>query len=57
MESLVAPHVGAWIEICGKSRRTVLTYVAPHVGAWIEIFLARFNTWAITCRSSCRSVD
>ena len=38
MESLVAPHVGAWIEICGKSRRTVLTYVAPHVGAWIEIW-------------------
>ena len=34
---LVAPYVGAWIEIlCGRvSCRSI--YVAPYVGAWIEI--------------------
>ena len=34
---LVAPHVGAWIEIIGKKLKIDLWFVAPHVGAWIEI--------------------
>ena len=34
---LVAPHVGAWIEM-ENDRTTLGNYkVAPHVGAWIEI--------------------
>ena len=36
----VAPHVGAWIEICQSSSRGKISSVAPHVGAWIEIFVA-----------------
>ena len=35
---LVAPHAGAWIEICIKDRHNSLhIHVAPHAGAWIEI--------------------
>ena len=35
--ALVAPHVGAWIEICARTRTRAFGSVAPHVGAWIEI--------------------
>ena len=35
---LVAPLVGAWIEICVKAVFHVVSkYVAPLVGAWIEM--------------------
>jgi len=34
---IVAPHVGAWIEIYGKFAQDLSGIVAPHVGAWIEI--------------------
>ncbi len=36
---MVAPHVGAWIEMGGRSSTSRVGYplVAPHVGAWIEI--------------------
>ena len=34
---LVAPHVGAWIEICNLIWSVERRTVAPHVGAWIEI--------------------
>ena len=34
---LVAPHVGAWIEIIDGYDPYTNTTVAPHVGAWIEI--------------------
>ena len=37
--AIVAPHVGAWIEICFMSFRAIRVLVAPHVGAWIEIFI------------------
>ena len=33
----VAPLVGAWIEIKGMVKITVVYNVAPLVGAWIEI--------------------
>ena len=36
---LVAPHVGAWIEIFGHPIKSIVPYVAPHVGAWIEILI------------------
>ena len=36
--SLVAPHVGAWIEIVRHAYASLIwVSVAPHVGAWIEI--------------------
>ena len=34
---MVAPHVGAWIEIRDRAGSFDWTAVAPHVGAWIEI--------------------
>ena len=34
---LVAPFVGAWIEINLNSTVCIFNYVAPFVGAWIEI--------------------
>ena len=35
--TLVAPHVGAWIEIFNILNILVNVKVAPHVGAWIEM--------------------
>ncbi len=34
---MVAPHVGAWIEISTHTSLSITSLVAPHVGAWIEI--------------------
>jgi len=35
---MVAPHVGAWIEITTPyNQQATAPGVAPHVGAWIEI--------------------
>ena len=36
LETLVAPHVGAWIETVKEKWGTHVERVAPHVGAWIE---------------------
>ena len=36
--SLVAPFVGAWIEIVNRIDIFAICPVAPFVGAWIEIF-------------------
>ena len=33
----VAPHMGAWIEICLVNVENYNDEVAPHMGAWIEI--------------------
>ena len=33
----VAPHAGAWIEICFYLNACLQNFVAPHAGAWIEI--------------------
>ena len=36
--SVVAPHVGAWIEMkLSDCLKNELGGVAPHVGAWIEM--------------------
>ena len=37
LRDLVAPLVGAWIEIVMAIVRLVIAVVAPLVGAWIEI--------------------
>ena len=34
---MVAPGMGAWIEIADKSPTWYPQYVAPGMGAWIEI--------------------
>ena len=34
---IVAPHWGAWIEICRRMMNRLTHGVAPHWGAWIEI--------------------
>ena len=34
---IVAPLVGAWIEMTGRSKSGIPGTVAPLVGAWIEI--------------------
>ena len=36
---MVAPRVGAWIEILKGNLAGALGNVAPRVGAWIEIYL------------------
>ena len=55
--SLVAPLVGAWIEIFRMAWKYRSADVAPLVGAWIEI-VTSITTWkAQDGRSSCRSVD
>ena len=36
---MVAPFVGAWIEIISSGKSSHLATVAPFVGAWIEILV------------------
>ena len=45
--ALVAPHVGAWIEILGTYFTKGEAIVAPHVGAWIEILSGK-AAWSLT---------
>ena len=40
---LVAPYVGAWIEISAACAFEKGSIVAPYVGAWIEIELGQHN--------------
>ena len=44
---LVAPHMGAWIEISQMDTYEAVRLVAPHMGAWIEI-----STYIPACTSS-----
>ena len=57
MIPLVAPFVGAWIEIPDSRVSIYVSTVAPFVGAWIEIFEVRRCERAATGRSVRRSVD
>ena len=34
---IVAPYMGAWIEIVKRARYERAAEVAPYMGAWIEI--------------------
>ena len=38
LEEVVAPHMGAWIEISIWNGIKTNIAVAPHMGAWIEIY-------------------
>ena len=55
--SLVAPLVGAWIEIKKSNKEIIRKNVAPLVGAWIEINIHITLQFRDKSRSSCRSVD
>ena len=55
--NVVAPLVGAWIEINGKFMNGLYKRVAPLVGAWIEILSYYEVLCKLKGRSSCRSVD
>ena len=57
VDIIVAPFVGAWIEIIVETGIAVYTYVAPFVGAWIEIVLAVATGVTSACRSLRGSVD
>ena len=54
---IVAPLVGAWIEMQNKSDQRGRPSVAPLVGAWIEIRQYDKYRDKLEGRSSCRSVD
>ena len=54
---LVAPPVGAWIEIGHQHLCTCLLHVAPPVGAWIEIFKGKWYVSRLYRRSPRGSVD
>ena len=53
----VAPHTGAWIEICALRLSILLCLVAPHTGAWIEIDIKGFVLSVVHGRSPHGSVD
>ena len=48
-EDSVAPHTGAWIEICKTASSSHKHRVAPHTGAWIEMAKCRINFSAFRC--------
>ena len=54
---VVAPLVGAWIEIALHDNVRIICGVAPLVGAWIEILIALIIASESASRSPCGSVD
>ena len=57
MITVVAPHVGAWIETAYFLFVFVSVIVAPHVGAWIETTTTALFCLCHTCRPSRGGVD
>ena len=55
--ALVAPFVGAWIEISTYALKEFIPKVAPFVGAWIEIMKWHLKTSLHISRSLRGSVD
>ena len=55
--NIVAPLVGAWIEISYQNQVLCLLYVAPLVGAWIEIVVNTSESCRVQSRSPRGSVD
>ena len=54
---MVAPIVGAWIEIVVGKLRKGFGIVAPIVGAWIEMDSITYGYDDVKCRSYRGSVD
>ena len=57
MRSVVAPYMGAWIEILSWENQQGLLGVAPYMGAWIEIYVKLSIDLLIMSRSLHGSVD
>ena len=57
LQRIVAPLVGAWIEIFANEWLPVLEAVAPLVGAWIEIDETLEHIFSKERRSPRGSVD
>ncbi len=57
IRKVVAPLVGAWIEISVGVKHGVQSVVAPLVGAWIEILIVTVPQSISVCRSPRGSVD
>ena len=47
--NIVAPNIGAWIEIKSICNHSIKSSVAPNIGAWIEIYIFfwHFNWYAV----------
>ena len=54
---IVAPRVGAWIEIPRGNAKMHGCIVAPRVGAWIEIAINSASHLVGACRTPCGCVD
>ena len=57
VEKLVAPHWGAWLEICQTYGYAVEVQVAPHWGAWIEMITCLVAFWNVQRRTPLGCVD
>ena len=53
----VAPHMGAWIEICLVNVENYNDEVAPHMGARIEIYRMKSDLCGLLCRTPHGCVD
>ena len=40
---MVAPYVGAWVEMLEMSQYELMAKVAPYAGAWVEISLTQLE--------------
>ena len=57
LNAVVAPFVGAWIEISAEADELEEKGVAPFVGAWIEILMSICPAEKAISRSLRGSVD
>ena len=54
--TLVAPCMGAWVEIILYMESCPANFVAPCVGAWVEIKLDDLTLFKTVCRPLCGGV-
>mgnify|MGYP001298305982 CR=1 FL=1 len=54
---IVAPYMGAWIEMTKSKICSYSSTVAPYMGAWIEIFLVAAEIKTMTGRTLHGCVD
>ena len=54
---IVAPYLGAWIEISSTGNSSQVMTVAPYLGAWIEIAYFTARAAIVSSRSLLGGVD
>ena len=54
---MVAPYMGAWIEILTDTGHLQSMHVAPYMGAWIEIYPILKEPQFLECRTLHGCVD